>query len=171
MPDLRPVVASAQVQTLLNQHFDASISDLVHVEGGQVARTFSFCANAQEYIIRFNNDNMMRSNLPKEAYLMHKFTGTAIPFPPIVAVGRLEDLHFAISQKMPGQMLEKLPPQEIRDLIPQLLDILAIVHGTDISDTQGYGVFDYQGKSYASSWANCMRFIGKEEDEKDYFGK
>jgi hypothetical protein len=70
MSDLRPAVASEQVLALLDQHFGAPISDLVSVEGGQVAHTFAFRANAQEYIIRFNHDTMLDSNLPKEAYLM-----------------------------------------------------------------------------------------------------
>jgi hypothetical protein len=106
MSDLRPVVASEQVLALLGQHFSAPISDLVSVEGGQVARTFAFRANVQEYIIRFNHDTMLDSNLPKEAYLMRKFAETTIPLPPLLHVGRVGELHFAISCKMPGQMLE-----------------------------------------------------------------
>ncbi len=146
MSDLRPVVASEQVLALLGQHFGAPISYLVSVEGAQVARTFAFRANAQEYIIRFNHDTMLDSNLPKEVYLIRKFAGTAIPLPPLLHVGRVGELHFAISCKMPGQMLELLSPQEVRDLVPQILDILAAIHGIDVSDTQGYGVFSDQGR-------------------------
>ncbi len=42
MPDLRPMVATEQVLTLLNQHFRAPILDLAPLDGGQVARVFSF---------------------------------------------------------------------------------------------------------------------------------
>jgi hygromycin-B 4-O-kinase len=171
MPDLRPVVASEQVLALLNQHFSASINDLVFVEGGQVARTFAFRANEQEYIIRFNYDKMLDSNLPKEAYLMRKFAGTAIPLPPILHVGRLGELHFAISRKMPGQMLEALSPQEVRHLLPQILDILAAIHGVDVSDTQGYGGFGDQGRGHFPNWSDSLHMIAREEAENDYFGK
>ena len=171
MSDLRPVVASEQVLALLGQHFSAPISDLVSVEGGQVARTFAFRANAQEYIIRFNQDTMLDSNLPKEVYLMRKFAGTAIPLPPILHVGRVGELHFAISCKMPGQMLELLSPQEVRDLVPQILDILAAIHGIDVSDTQGYGGFSDQGRGHFPSWSDHLHMIAREEAENDYFGK
>jgi hygromycin-B 4-O-kinase len=171
MSDLRPVVASEQVLALLDQHFGVPISDLVSVEGGQVARTFAFRANAQDYIIRFNHDTMLDSNLPKEAYLMRKFAGTTLPLPPLLHVGRLGKLHFAISRKMPGQMLELLSPQEVRDLLPQILDILAAIHGIDISDTQGYGVFSDQGQGYFPSWRDHLHMIAREEAENDYFGK
>lgn len=171
MLDLRPVVASEQVLTLLGQHFSTPISDLVPIEGGQVARTFAFRSSEQEYIIRFNHDKMLDSNLPKEVYLMHKFAGTAIPLPPLLHVGRLGDLHFAISRKMPGQMLTALSPQEVRDLVPQILDILATIHSFDISDTQGYGGFGDQGKGHFPSWSDRLHMIAREEADNDYFGK
>ncbi|MHB8600845.1 MAG: phosphotransferase family protein [Ktedonobacteraceae bacterium] len=171
MPDLRPVVASEQVLALLGQHFSTPITNLVPIEGGQVARTFAFRTSAQEYIIRFNHDTMLDSNLPKEAYLMRKFAGTTIPLAPILHVGRLGNLHFAISHKMPGQMLETLSPQEIRNLLPQILDFLAIIHSIDVSDTHGYGVFGDQGEGHFPSWGNHLRMTVREETENDYFGK
>lgn len=171
MPDLRPVVASEQVLALLSQHFSTPVPDLVPVEGGQVARTFAFRTAEQEYIIRFNHDIMLDSNLPKEMYLMRKFAGTRIPLAPILHVGRLGDLQFAISRKMPGQMLETLSPQEVRNLLPQLLDLLAIIHHIDVSDTHGYGGFGDQGEGHFSSWSNSLRMVASEEADNDYFGK
>ncbi len=67
MPDLRPIVADAQVRALLNEHFSTPVIDLVHIDGGAVARTFAFRAGEQEYIVRFNLDKMLTSNFPKEA--------------------------------------------------------------------------------------------------------
>lgn len=171
MPDLRPIVATEQVLTLLSQHFNAPISELVPVEGGQVARTFAFCVGEQEYIVRFNLDKMMDSNFPKEAYLARKLSSTSIPLAPILHVGRLSELQFAISRKMPGKMVGELTPQEVRDLVPQILDILEAMHSVDTSETRGYGVFDYQGKGLVSSWHRSLAIVAEEEDEKDYFGK
>jgi len=171
MSDLRPVVASEQVLTLLGQLFSTPISDLVPVEGGQVTRTLSFHTGAQEYIIRFNYDTMLQSNLPKEAYLMRKFAGTMIPLPPLLHVGRLGDLHFAISRKMPGQTLALLSHQEVYYLLPQILDILAAIHSIDVSDTQGYGCFTDQGRGYFPSWSDHLHMIVREEADNDYFGK
>jgi hygromycin-B 4-O-kinase len=152
MPDLRAVVQPEEVLNLLSQHFDASVINLTPVEGGQVARTFAFLVGEQEYIIRFNKDNMMTSNLLKEAYLSQKLASTRIPIPPILHVGRLGALHFAISRKVPGRMLETLSAQEVKQLLPQLIEMLDTIHHIDVSDTHGYGVFDYQGKGMASSW-------------------
>ena len=99
MPDLRPIIAPEQVLSLLKQHFSEPILDLAPVEGGQVARVFSFRVQDQEYIVRFNLDKML-ANFPKEVYLARKLAATSLPFAPILHVGRLEALHFAISRKL-----------------------------------------------------------------------
>lgn len=171
MPDLRPIVDSEQVLALLNQHFRAAILDLTPVEGGQVARTFSFRVEDQEYIVRFNLDKMLTSNFPKEAYLVRKLAGTSLPLAPILHVGRLGDLHFAISRKLPGRMLQEHPPQEVQALLPQILDLMEIAHSVDTGETQGYGVFDDQGRGLSTSWHASLLKIAEEEDESDYFGK
>lgn len=171
MPDLRPIVADSQVLVLLNRHFSEPVTELVAIEGGLVARTFAFRAGEQEYIIRFNLDRMLTSNFPKEAYVWQKLASTAIPMPPIVQVGRMDDLHFAISQKMPGKMLAQHTPTEVEQMLPQIMEIFDAIHHVDVSDTQGYGVFDYRGKGMSSSWHNFLRKVADEEVEQDYFGK
>ena len=171
MSDLRPIVTPSQVLTLLNQHFSTPILDLASVDGGQVARVFSFRVEEQEYIVRFNLDRMLTSNFPKEAYVIRKLAGTSLPLAPLLYVGRLGDLHFAISSKMPGKMLQEHTPQEVKALLPQILDLLEMAHSVDISETQGYGVFDDQGRGLDSSWHASLLKIADEEDEHDYFGK
>ena len=55
MPDLKPIIEQEQVLALLRQHFAEPITNLVPVEGGQVACTFAFRAGEQDYIPRFNS--------------------------------------------------------------------------------------------------------------------
>jgi hygromycin-B 4-O-kinase len=171
MPDLRPMVDHDQVFTLLSQHFTGPITELTPIEGGQVARTFAFRAGEQDYVVRFNKDNMLTSNFPKEAYVYQKLASTRIPIPPLLQVGRLGDLHFAISHKVPGKMLEQHTPQEVERLLPQLIETLDAIHQVDVSDTQGYGVFNDLGKGMSSNWRGFLLSIEREEDERDYFGK
>jgi hygromycin-B 4-O-kinase len=125
----------------------------------------------QEYIVHFNLDRMLTSNFPKEAYLVRKLAGTSLPLAPLLHVGRLGDLHFAISRKMPGKMLQEHAPQEVQALLPQILDLLEMAHSVDTSETQGYGVFDDQGRGLDASWHASLLKIADEEDERDYFGK
>jgi hygromycin-B 4-O-kinase len=171
MPDLRPIVPIEQVSTLLQQHFHTPILDLLSVEGGQVARVFSFRTQEQEYIVRFNADKMLDSNFPKEAYVLRKLAGTALPLAPVLHIGQVKDLHVAISRKLPGKMLQEHTPEEALALVPQILELISIAHSIDTSETQGYGVFGYQGRGAAASWHASLLSVAEEEDERDYFGK
>jgi hygromycin-B 4-O-kinase len=172
MSDLRPTVDHNQVLALLNQQrFSFPITELAPVEGGQIARTFSFRADKQDYIVRFNKDTMGTSNFPKEAYIYQQLASTRIPMPPILQVGRLGDLHFAISEKAPGKMVEQHTSQEVEQLLPLLVEMLDTIHHIDVSATQGYGVFNDKGRGMGSSWRNSLLAIAREGNEKDYFGK
>jgi hygromycin-B 4-O-kinase len=171
MPDLRPTIPDEHVLALLNERFSASVTDLVAVEGGLVARTFAFRTGDHEYIIRFNLDKMLNANFPKEAYLWQKLASSSIPMPPVLQVGRLDELHYAISHKMPGTTLFHFTPLELGQLFPQIVETLHAIHQVDVSDTQGCGVFDDHGRGMSSSWRDFLRQIAEEEQEQDYFGK
>jgi len=171
LPELRAEVDPEAVLNLLNRHFKVPVTGLVPVEAGPIMRAFYFVAGEEEYLIRFNRDNMMTSNLPKEKYISRKLAPMKIPVTPIVHTGRMGNLHFAISLKMPGQIAATMPALEVRSLLPQVISTLDDIHRVDVSDTTGYGVFDYLGQGMSSSWREFLELIEKEEDERDYFGK
>jgi hygromycin-B 4-O-kinase len=52
-----------------------------------------------------------------------------------------------------------------------VVQVLDAIHHVDVSDTQGYGVFDYRGRGMARSWHGFLRKVMDEEREQDYFGK
>jgi hygromycin-B 4-O-kinase len=170
MLDLRPVVPEAALLALLHDEFDMPVSDVVPVEGGAVARTFAFRAGKQEYIIRFNLDRMLGANFPKEAYLWQKLASTPIPMPPVLQVGRLGDLHYAITRKMPGVTLMHLTSAEMDAVVPQIMETLDTIHHVDVGETHGYGVFDAHGRGMGPSWRAFLLLIAYEERADDYYG-
>lgn len=173
MPDLRPVVSDTQVLEALGQYFSTPVTDLTPLEGGQVARTLAFRHGTEEYIVRFTDDNMMNANLPKEAYLLPKLAARGVPIAPMLYVGQLGERHFAVSRKIPGRMLETFTPHEVEQFMPQLIATLDLIHRADISDTQGYGIFDDHGVASPPSWRAFLSTIADEEDENKhgYYGK
>ena len=171
MPDLRPSIEREQVLTLLHQHFSEPVTNLSPLEGSQVARTFAFRAGKQEYILRFNAADHMPISFAKEAFLARTIASPQIPIPPVTQVGRWQNLHFAISQRVPGQMVEKLPVQEVGQLVPSLLAILHAIHQVDVSRWKNYGVFDEQGTGLYPDWHSSLVRVKDEEEDWDYFGK
>ena len=171
MPELQPSVTPDEILELLKQQFKKPILDLVEVKGSPIMRTFSFLVEDQEYLIRFNNDNMMNSNLPKEKYIWRKLAPAGIPVVQIIQTGRFHGLHFAISPRIQGQRASELSRKSIENCLPQLVEKLDGLRSFDVSDTTGYGVFDHEGRGTSPSWSDFLALISKEEDERDYFGK
>jgi hygromycin-B 4-O-kinase len=171
MPDLRPVVEQEQVLALLQQHFKEPISDLEAIEGGQVARAFVFSVDEQEYILRFNDASHMPISFVKEANLSQRIASSSIPFPPVLQVGNWRGLHFAISQRLPGQMLMKLPIREVEQLLPEVITILDAIHHIDVSQSKNYGTFDGQSVGLFPDWRSSLVQVREEEEDWNYFGK
>ena len=171
MPDLRPIIEQKQALVLLRQHFTEPITNLVPVEGGQVACTFAFRAGEQDYILRFNSADHLPISFAKEVYLSQTIASPQIPIPRVTQVGRWQNLHFAISHRVPGQMVEQLPVQEFTKLIPALIVTLYAIHQVDVSQRKNYGVFDEQGVGLSRDWRSSLLQAKEEEEEWDYFGK
>ena len=171
MPDLRPTIEQEQVYALLLQHFTEPITHLAPIEGGQVARTFAFRAGEQDYILRFNAADHMPISFAKEAYLWQTIASPRIPIPSIRQVGLWQGLYFAISHRVPGQMVEKLPVHEVIQLIPAIIAILFAIHQVDVSQQKNYGVFNEQGLANCPVWRSFLVQVKDEEEDWDYFGK
>ncbi|MGA2663664.1 MAG: aminoglycoside phosphotransferase family protein [Nitrososphaerales archaeon] len=171
MPELRPEIGPEAVLNLLSRHFKEPVTGLAQVEAGPIMRAFRFVAGNEEYLVRFNGDNMMTSNLPKEEYISRKLAPTKVPVPPVVHTGRMGDLHFAISLRVPGQIAATMPAREVESLLPQVISTLDDIRQVDVSDTAGYGMFDHLGRGMSPGWREFLELIEKEEDERDFFGK
>jgi hygromycin-B 4-O-kinase len=169
MRDLRPEVGHDDVMDLLGQHFSAPIRDLERVEGGQVARTFSFRVGADAFILRFNF--RLGANFEKEAFIARLFSVSGIPIPPLLHIGRLGELHYAISRKAPGVPLDQLNRADVDALIPALVAILDAIHAVDVSATGGYAVAGNDGNGLFPGWRQSLAAIREEEPEWDYFGR
>jgi hygromycin-B 4-O-kinase len=169
MGDLRPSVHQDDVTSLLNRHFDTPIQRLQPVEGGQVARTFSFAAGDREYIVRFNR--RLGANFEKELVLARLLAATDVPIPPVVDIGRFGELHYAITEKLPGTPLQALALAAVEALVPAMLRTLDAIHAVDVSGSEGYGVIGDDGNGLLPSWRQSLESIREEQPDWDYFGK
>src|SRR5579872_2919476 len=171
MPAIKPELTGEQIVALLQQHFPTSIEHLAGIHSGQIAQTFSFTSGGQEYIVRFNKDNM-GANFPKEAFIAEHITSPRIPIPRIVHVGRFEGLHYSITVKAPGLPLDQLPLAEYAQLLPEVIRTLDAIHHVDVRNwPPRYGVFDNNGVGRSASWRTCLTSIREEEEEWNFYGK
>ncbi len=167
---IKPEVDEREVVALVSDYFGAPITRIDTPQTGQIARTFICMVDGQDYVVRFNRDNMA-ANLLKEAYVYARYTSPRIPIPEILQVGRYGDLHYAISRRVPCVPLVSLPYEESRRTIPALLDTLDAIHTVEVVDARGYGTFDNSGTGLFSSWRESLAVIRDEQEPWDFFGK
>lgn len=167
--DLRPNVAHDDAVSLLSQHFSEPIAHLVAVEGGQVARTFSFTTGGEQYILRFNVQ--MSATFAKEAFIAGLVAPAGIPIPPLLHHGRYGELRYAISSRIPGVPLIQLDRAETVALMTALLDILDAIHAIDVGGTTGYAIAGDDGNGLYPSWRRWLESVNEEEPEWEYHGR
>lgn len=171
MPAIKPALSDEQTITLLQEHFSAPVEQLFEITSGQIARTFSFTSGGQEYIVRFNRDNM-GANFPKEAFIARRIASPRIPIPGIVYVGRFQELHYSITVKVPGRPFDQLSAAEYMQLLPEVMRTLDAIHHIDVSNwPAGYGVFDDRGVGLSASWRSYLTSVHEEEEDWDFYGK
>ena len=79
------------------------------------------------------------------------------------------NLHFAITEKAPGQNLLQIPRSDYVALIPELIRILDAIHQTQLGDRPGYGIFDGNGVAQWPSWKAHLEFVKDEEPAGDFY--
>jgi hygromycin-B 4-O-kinase len=172
---VKPDISPSTARQLLEEYFGRPIRDLEVLAGGQVAHTFSFAvdqrrdAETGQYVVRFNAQ--MVGGFEKEAYVIRNFASPSIPIPRLIQLGRLGDVYYAITEKLPGRNLLDIPRDGYLELIPQQIEILDAIHAVPLDDRPGYGSFDGQGVAPYASWPAYLAGVGEEEPEGGFFGK
>ena len=166
----KPQIAEVEALALLRQHFSAPIEDLTVLPGGEIAQIYAFAVNGAPYILRIAPP--MDASLEKERFIQRLLAASPAASPsvliaPIYHVGRLGPLHYAISRRMPGMPLSKLPPLDYLATIPALLDMLDAIHAVDVRTTTGYGVFADDGTGFLPTWRASLAIAGTAEPEPE----
>jgi hygromycin-B 4-O-kinase len=170
MPSVKPTVERRDVLRVIEEHFGHPASDLQPLEGGEIAQTFAFVVERDEYVIRLNAQ-VMGATFAKEAYIAHHLASTSVPIPAVVHLGKLGDCPFAITRKAAGRRINTLPPAEVEALLPSLLEVLDAIHGSAMPPAPGYGSFDDHGTGLFPSWRHYLTFVREEEPDWEFYGR
>jgi hygromycin-B 4-O-kinase len=168
--EIKPLITQSELLALLTERFGTAVSQIEPIATGQIANGFFFAANGDEYVIRFTRANMAMG-LHKDAYAYTHFASPLVPVPPVICVDEYGAFTYIITQRMPGDILDRLSEEAYLQLLPSLMETLDAIHQTDVSDASGYGSFNEQGVGLASSWPEHMRHVYEEEDERWFYGK
>lgn len=154
MSTLKTKIDKKIVLKFLINNFASDIKVLNPIKGGEMSRAFSFSSKNNEFIIRVHPK---KRGFEKDKYAYKHFNSEKIPIPKTFQIGRLnKTLYYSITEKVKGKITEHFTKDEIHKLIPQLIKTLDAIHNFDISNTNGFGEWDSNGKASDTNWKNFL---------------
>jgi hygromycin-B 4-O-kinase len=149
--ELRPDVTLEQVREFLTEKLGRTPEELRALKPGEHARAYAF----DDRVIRFGT-----TGEPFEADRVahERFGGPGLPIPRVFELGRFGELHYAISERLPGRIMWDLTPDAYNLALPALLDVHDRIAAIDPSE--GFG---------PKPWRAYLDEIGPDHDQPGFW--
>jgi len=116
---LRPELTLDQVRAFLRGNLGREPDELRALRPGGLSRVYAYDLAGAPFVVRFNS----RPEAFEADRVAHeRFAGPGLPIPRVLELGRFGDLHFALSERLPGRIMWDIPAAEYDLALPALLD-------------------------------------------------
>lgn len=159
-------LTDTQVEQFLTQHLQQAVTDIVPLKGGEWSQAFAYNMNGKSYVIRFGR-HVEDYNKDRVA---HNFAGKHLPIVPVLEVGSAFEEYFAISEQAFGEMLDELDEDSMQRIVPAVMHMLDAIRLADVSNTQGFGMWDADGDAPHSSWKDYLLGVEYDDPERRIHG-
>lgn len=159
-----PAISNTQVLTLLRERLGLDISGVETLRPGAWSSVFAYAEGHRRWVIRFSNHG---DDFDRDAYAF-RFWSPDLPVPEVTHRGSLDGISYAVSQRVPGDVLDKLDRADYERTLPSLLGTLNALRIADVTSSTGYGGWDSSGNGMATSWPGHLR--ASLEDSPDQRG-
>ncbi len=154
MSTLKTKIDKKIVLKFLIDNFAVGIKTLNSIKEGEKSQAFSFSSKNDEFIIRVY---LKKYGFEKDKYAHKHFNSKKLPIPKTFQIGKLnKTLYYSITEKLKGKIIDHFTKDEIRKLVPQLIKTLDAIHGSDISNTNKFGDWDFSGNAPDSNWKSFL---------------
>ena len=149
MSVLKTRVSISEVEDFLKKQFSTEVKNVEILKGGEISQAFSFEDNSDSYVIkvrrlrrRFRKFNPFAKE-SEIAEILNNRT-PQIPIPKNLEHGifketRKEKFIYSIVKKVEGSFVHLFPKENSESVDRNLVDIMYLIHTTDISDSKGFG--------------------------------
>ncbi|MCR2807528.1 aminoglycoside phosphotransferase family protein [Paenibacillus soyae] len=151
--DLKPDVAISDIENVLSKHLGPGAAEIAPLAGGNLSNVFSFTHAGKSYVVKFSD---LDGAYETERYVSQLLTDRGIPFPGIIALGRIGRLAYVIMDRMEGHLLSDCTLDEQTRHLPELIGILKKLADADIRKTNGYGWIGPDGNAPYASWRDFV---------------
>lgn len=159
-------LSDAEVRHHLEETFGPGVASVEPVPSGQISRGFFFEVDGRGLVARFSGPGM-GFLLRKDQLVSSRLVANGIPVPVFVRIDDIGEHTCAVTERIDGQPLDNLTPDEYAALLPELIRLLDVIHGSDVGGLKGYGSIDAHGGGAYPTWSASMASIAEEEAQDD----
>lgn len=159
-----PRISTAHVLTLLNDALGLEIETVELLRPGAWSAAFAFADGQEEWVIRFSHHE---DDFDRDAHA-HRFASPGLPIPQVTHRGVVDDVSYAVSQRVRGSYIDELSREGLRSTLPSLLGTLDALRSADTSSFTGYGIWNSAGNGIHNSWPGSL--LTSLEDSPDQRG-
>ncbi|MFC5649830.1 phosphotransferase family protein [Paenibacillus solisilvae] len=156
----KPSMDIAGVEALLKNHYGKQVQEVSMVSGGNLSAVFFFKHEERPYVIRFNE---LKGAFETERFISELLASQGVPYPRMLALSKIGDLSYSISERMEGGMLADLTEEQRAGLIPDLIHQISVMNHVDVGSTTGFGWLDASGSGRYSSWQEYITLFYQED--------
>ncbi|ACX66574.1 phosphotransferase family protein [Paenibacillus sp. Y412MC10] len=168
MKTFKPEMTLDKAVSHLQQIEGETVLDVTPIEMGELSKVFSYRKGDADYVIHFkdNGDSLHKVN---KIYSM--YGDQSLPIPRIHKIGSVGNIHYSISDKVPGTPISALEPAQIRGLVPDIVQQFMRILHTPIGEShEGFGWITPEGKAAHRSWLDHLTSVFDAEQEGFYHG-
>ena len=156
----KPILHLADIEPFLRERYEA-VTDLELLQGGAWSAAFGFRAAGRPLVVRFGQH--------AQDYEKDRMAGgwarSGLPAPRVMEIGVAFDGVFAVSQRLPGDKLDTLPPARLVAALDSLLESLGVLHGVEVPG-EGYGALAPDGSGSHRRWRDFLLAVRERDDER-----
>ena len=160
-------LTESDVHEFLSQHVCRGVTEVSRLEQqGEWSQAFFFRDRSSERIVRFSRfDEDFRKD-----HFASNFSSSRLPIPRVIDIGQAFGGYYAISIKADGDPIDNLSQEEMRNVLPRLLDLLDALRLVDVSRTTGYGTWASGGNAPHASWRESLLDIAQDRPDERFSG-
>ncbi len=121
--------------------------------GGLDSQTFRFRRGGRDFVLRLNPSP---SGFEKDALAARCFACAGLPIPPVLEIGRQDDLYYCVTAHMPGRTLQELSPAAVAATLEPSLQVLRHLAAQDLGFVTGFGPFTAAGRAPYATWREFL---------------
>ncbi len=162
----KPTLETAEVEVVLSKYFGSNVTGVTPLEGGNLSAVFSFSVLDKEYVIKFSD---LAGSFETENFISSLLTSQGIPVPSCLGLGKYKSCNYLISEKISGLNLASCSPEQQRQMIPEVIQLLTRMNHFELGHTHGYGFINSSGNGTYHSWREHVIAVNAEDQEGTFW--